>query len=125
MKAVSAVCLFEKIFPAPAVACYAEEQIHKASQGQQVVGNDEILQILYGASRAKGAKPLHKLKPSTQGMDRMTMAMPLMMTAFFRLQPHRSIAKLRIFSKTAMMVDRAAKVIKTKNSAPQKRPPVI
>ena len=35
------------------------------------------------------------------------------------------IEKNKIFSNTAMMVERAANVIKIKNNAPQNRPPII
>ena len=72
-----------------------------------------------------GAKPLHTLKPSTQGMLRTVMTTAFTATAFFRLQPHRSMAKLMMFSNTAMMVDSAAKVMNRKNSAPHRRPPAI
>ena len=37
----------------------------------------------------------------------------------------RSVAKDTIFWNTAVTVDAAAKVIKTKNSVPQKRPPAM
>lgn len=50
------------------------------------------------------------------------MAIRLTSTAFFRLQPHISMAKEMIFSNTAMTVDRAAKERNTKNRAPHSWP---
>ena len=44
------------------------------------------------------------------------------MTAVRRLMPHLSIEKLMRFSNTAMMVDSAAKLMNTKNSAPHSCP---
>ena len=49
----------------------------------------------------------------------------LTQTAFLIEQPVRSVAKDTIFWNTAVTVDAAAKVIKTKNSVPQKRPPAM
>ena len=46
-------------------------------------------------------------------------------TALLRFQPHRSIAKDRMFSNTAITVDSAAKDINRKNRAPQSLPPAI
>ena len=56
----------------------------------------------------RGRKAAHRLEPSTQGMDRIKTQIKLTSTAFFRLHP-LSIQKEMIFSKTAMMVDKAAK----------------
>lgn len=67
----------------------------------------------------KGAKSLQRLKPRTQGIDKMIIKNKLTTTAFLRSQPHKSMAKLMMFSKTAIIVERAAKLIKTKKSAPQ------
>ena len=64
----------------------------------------------------------HRLKPSTQGIDSRKMATRFTATAFFRLQPHMSMAKEMMFSNTAMTVDRAAKDRNTKNRAPHSRP---
>ncbi len=44
-------------------------------------------------------------------------------TALPREIPHRSIQQARMFSNTAVTVDRAAKNRNTKNSAPHSRPP--
>ena len=44
-------------------------------------------------------------------------------TALFREMFHRSIQQARMFSNTAVTVDRAAKNRNTKNSAPHSRPP--
>ena len=73
----------------------------------------------------RGAMPLHTLKPSTQGMERTRIRIRFTRTDFLRVQPQRSMPKLMIFSNTAMMVDRAAKLINTKNRVPQRRPPAI
>ncbi len=43
-------------------------------------------------------------------------------TARLRSTPHLSMVKLMRFSKTAMMVESAAKLMKTKKSAPQSWP---
>ena len=49
----------------------------------------------------------------------------LTITAFFRLHPVKSIAKDKMFSKTAITVDAAAKIINKKNKAPQILPPAM
>ncbi len=43
-------------------------------------------------------------------------------TDFLWLQPHLSMGKVMMFWNTAMTVDRAAKDMNTKNSAPHRRP---
>ena len=48
-----------------------------------------------------------------------------MTVAFFRLQPKVSMQTARIFSNTARTVDKLAKIMNRKNSAPQNRPPAI
>ena len=58
-------------------------------------------------------------------MDSSAIATILTDTAFFLLHPHRSTAKDRIFSNTAIIVDNAAKDINKKNRDPQIRPPAI
>lgn len=70
-------------------------------------------------------RPLNTLKPSTQGMESTMMAMRFTTTAFVRLQPVRSMAKERIFSNTAMIVEKAAKDMKRKKRLPQSRPPFM
>ena len=50
------------------------------------------------------------------------MATMLTSTALPRLQPHLSMQKDRMFSNTAITVDRAAKDMNTKNKAPHTRP---
>ena len=45
--------------------------------------------------------------------------------AFFRLQPKLSMALAWRFSKTAMTVEKLAKVMNRKNRDPQRRPPAI
>lgn len=72
-----------------------------------------------------GVKPLNTLKPRIHGSDKIIITNRLITTAFFRLQPVRSMANEIIFSKTAMIVEAAANSIKMKNSVPQKRPPDI
>jgi len=49
----------------------------------------------------------------------------LTITAFFRLHPVKSMAKDKMFSKTAITVDAAAKIINKKNKAPQILPPAM
>ena len=71
----------------------------------------------------RGCTPAQRLRPRTQGMDSTRMAARFTAAAFFRLQPHLSMAKERMFSKTAMTVERAAKAIKTKKRKPHSRPP--
>lgn len=53
------------------------------------------------------------------------MAIPLIIVAFFKLQPQRSVAQEIMFWNTAIIVVRAAKVINRKNIAPQILPPAI
>ena len=48
-----------------------------------------------------------------------------MTVAFFRLQPKVSMQMARMFSNTASTVDKLAKIMNRKNSAPQKRPPAM
>ena len=48
-----------------------------------------------------------------------------MTEAFVRLQPKVSMQMARMFSNTASTVERLAKIINRKNSAPQKRPPAM
>ena len=69
--------------------------------------------------------PDHGPKPRIAGMERIMIRTILNATALLRFHPHRSIAKDRIFSNTAITVDSAAKDINRKNSAPQSLPPAI
>ena len=120
----SAACvgLRQEAFPAPAAAGDAEQQIDQRSQRQDIVADNKVLQIHNGRSLAEGLDPERTLKPSTQGMDRIRMATRLTSTAFFRLQPHFSIEKDRMFSKTAITVVRAAKDMNTKTGSPTAGP---
>ena len=72
-----------------------------------------------------GAKPLSRLKPNTQGRDRIRIRTRLTRVDLVLVQPNRSMPKLMIFSKTAITVDRAAKLMNRKKSAPKIRPPAI
>ena len=73
----------------------------------------------------RGAKPLHRLKPNTQGTDKRMMTTILQMTAFLMVHPVRSVAKDMMFWNTAMMVENAAKDINRKNRVPHILPPAI
>ena len=53
------------------------------------------------------------------------MMMQFTSAAFFRLQPNISMQKDMMFSNTAMTVEKLAKVMNRKNSAPQSLPPAI
>ena len=48
-----------------------------------------------------------------------------MSTAFLRLIPKVSMQMARMFSNTASTVEKLAKIMNRKNSAPQKRPPAM
>ena len=112
---VSKIRLFDEVVPSPSIAGNAEQQVNKASKGKQVVGDNEVLQVLNGASCAKRLKtaPYIESKHAWHGQnERWRYRLPA--TAFLRLHPHRSMAKLKIFSNTAMMVERAANVMKDK-----------
>ena len=61
-------------------------------------------------------KPAHTLKPSAHGSDSTMSRTPLMATDLVRDQPHWSMANAIMPSNTAMMVERAAKLMNTKNS---------
>ena len=67
----------------------------------------------------KGAKPLQRLKPRAHGNDKIIIITALISTAFFLEEPKRAMAKERIFSNTAIIVDKEAKTIKIKNVMPQ------
>ena len=60
--------------------------------------------------------PESTLKPSRQGRLSTKMRPPLTRQAFLRGVPHWSMVKLLMFSKTAMTVDSAAKLMNRKNS---------
>lgn len=45
----------DEVIPAPAVAAGTEEQVYQASQGQQVVGDKEVLQVLDSAAGTQGS----------------------------------------------------------------------
>ena len=62
------------------------------------------------------------LKPSAQGRLSTSTRIPLMATARRRLISHLSMLKLMRFSNTAITVESAAKLMKMKNSAPQRLP---
>ena len=72
-----------------------------------------------------GAKPLNTLNPKIQGRERIRIAARFTRVDFFLVQPNRSMPKQMIFSNTAMTVDRAAKLMNRKKSAPKIRPPAI
>ena len=65
------------------------------------------------------------LKPSTQGIEAISMKMQFAHTAFLRSQPQLSMQKARMFSNTAMTVEKLANVMNRKNSVPHRRPPSI
>ena len=73
----------------------------------------------------KGATLLQTLNPRTQGRDKRVTAIIFTTTAFFTLQPVRSVAKETIFWNTAITVDAAANDINRKNRVPQNLPPGI
>lgn len=62
--------------------------------------------------------PDHMLKPRQHGTLKSTMTKKLTLILFARVHPVSSIQKATIFSKTAITVDMAAKLRKTKNAAP-------
>ena len=72
-----------------------------------------------------GWNPLSTLKPRTHGSERITIAIRFTTTAFALEQLVRSIANAMIFSKTAMIVDAAAKSMHRKNKVPQILPPLM
>ena len=65
------------------------------------------------------------LKPNTQGMLSTIISTTLISMAFLRSIPKLSIKDPTIFSKTAVTVEKLAKVIKRKNSVPQILPPLM
>ena len=71
----------------------------------------------------RGWKPDQTLKPSTQGREATSISTRLMALAFWRLQPNCSMQQARMFSNTARMVEKEAKVINRKNRLPHSRPP--
>ncbi len=73
----------------------------------------------------KGEIPLHTLNPRIHGTDKTRIAIRLQITDFLLLHPVSSIAKVMIFSNTAMIVDAAAKNMHRKNNVPQILPPLI
>ena len=64
-------------------------------------------------------------KPSTAGMERTITSTILASTAFLRSHPSSSMEKARMFSNTAITVDKAANAINRKNRAPHSLPPII
>ena len=68
------------------------------------------------------AMPLHTFMPSTHGMLSTASKTPLRMTACLRDQPQRSMHHVTSSSNTPMTVERAAKPMNTKNSAPHTLP---
>ena len=73
----------------------------------------------------KGAIALQILNPNTQGRERTIISTRFTATAFPLFQLNKSMEKLMIFSNTAMIVDKAAKLINTKNRVPKILPPAI
>ena len=65
---------------------------------------------------------LHKLYPSTHGIESKIIAMALTKLDFFLLHPVNSIPQEMIFSNTARIVENAAKDINTKNRLPHNLP---
>ncbi len=66
--------------------------------------------------------PASTLKPRAQGRLSTVTRMAVRLTASRRERSHFSMVKVMRFSNTAMMVDRAAKLINTKNSVPHSCP---
>ena len=62
--------------------------------------------------------PASTLNPSAHGRLSTVTMRAVRATAVLRDQPHLSMDQLMRFSNTAMMVDSAAKLMNTKNSAP-------
>lgn len=73
----------------------------------------------------RGCIKLNILNPSAHGKDNIVIKIALNTIDFFKLQPHKSCAKERIFWKTAMIVERAAKLINRKKKDPHMRLPGI
>ena len=55
-------------------------------------------------------------------MEMMATMMPFTSAAFLRLQPERSMVQARMFSNTATMVEKEAKLMNRKNRVPHTRP---
>ena len=66
--------------------------------------------------------PASTLNPSAHGRLSTHTITAVRATAVWRDQPHLSMDQLMRFSNTAMMVDSAAKLMNTKNSAPHSCP---
>ena len=73
----------------------------------------------------RGVKPDQRLKPKTHGIESKVTATMFIKTDFLRLSPKSSIPKATIFSKTATIVVRAAKLINIKKRVPQILPPAM
>ena len=65
--AFSGVGFFQEVFPAPAVTCSTEEYIHQASQREQVVADEEVLQIEDGCSFSEGSESAQHVIPEHAG----------------------------------------------------------
>ena len=72
-----------------------------------------------------GVIKLRTLKPNIHGNEVINIIIPFIKTAFFLSQFHKSLQNARIFSNTAVRVDKAAKLIKIKNSVPHSLPAAI
>src|SRR5699024_11169215 len=73
----------------------------------------------------RGWKSDHTLKPRTQGIDRMMIRIILITAAFFLEMWNSSILHARIFSNTAMIVEKDAKNRNRKKNDPKILPPVM
>lgn len=70
-QAFSGICFFDEVIPAPTIFGCAEKQINKTAKRKQVVGNDEVFQILNGAAGTKwlNAAPYIETKDTRHGQD--------------------------------------------------------
>ena len=68
---------------------------------------------------------LRMLNPRTQGKDSISISRQLMMQAFFLDIRNESMQLERMFSNTAITVEKLAKVMKRKKRLPHKMPPFM
>ena len=122
LQTLACIGLCKKVFPAPTPFAHCEQQEDQRAHRQDDVADQEVLQVHEVAGTAKGVNPREQVEAQRAGHGEHQHDQAIDQAGLFRLQPNRSMQQARMVSKTAKTVVKAAKVIKTKNSAPTDSP---
>ncbi len=68
--AFAGISFLNEVLPAPAIAAGTEQQVSQASQGKQVIGDDEVLQFLNRGACAQWSNCAPDIKAENTGQGK-------------------------------------------------------